>query len=290
MTTVLAPDKPLLPRQWLLEPGEPLQLSRSPVTSLAYLGAQADEWGLRPDQLALSPMCALALPRADGLVPPPRCFADRLRPEALWCPLLWLPPYLASPAPDEDEDAWAARVALELSASGVYDQESGTWLDVGQLVEGGLTAERGERWLAGGADPVLDAFDLEELVYDHVDPTWARDKVRGDFPWLYVASCALWSEAVADEIGELLRGPAEGVSAHLGMLVATVGPWFALMPEDVFPGESRWWEQEAPSASALQVLERARGLRDKLEPLLQAALAEGPPSSAGRVPAGEPLH
>ena len=263
-------------RRWLLEPGEPLLLSRSPVEAMARLGEQMAAWGLGPESLFASPLCAVALPRPSGPSWPPRCFANQLRPEALWDPLLWLPPHLAVPAEGEDLFAWTARVALELSASGVYDQASGTWLDMASFVEGELSTERARRWLAGEPDPSLDALDLTPIVWDDADPLWALDKIEADYGWLSVISWSLWSESLADELADLLRGPSEGVSAHLGMLVDVAGKWLAEVPEEVSGGEGRWWAERARGASALEVLERAKALRARLEPWLQRALADKP--------------
>lgn len=251
-------------------------LSRSPVEAMARLGEQITAWGLGPESLFASPLCAVALPLASRPSWPPRCFAGRLHPEALWSPLLWLPPHLAVPAEDESLFAWTARVALELTASGIYDQGTGTWLDMASFVEGELSAERAERWLSGGPDPSLDALDLTPLVWDEVDPLWALDKVEADYGWLSVVSWSLWSESLADELADLLRGSSEGVSAHLDMLVAVAGKWLAGVPDEVSVGEGRWWAERAKSASALEVLERAKALRGRLEPWLQQALADKP--------------
>jgi hypothetical protein len=262
--------------RWLLEPGEPLLLSRSPTEAMARLGEQMATWGLGPEDLFVSPLCAVALPLAPVSGWPPRCFASKLRPSSLRSPLLWLPPHLSRPAEGEGLFAWGARVALELSAAGIYDQTSGTWLDIGNFVEGDLSAERSERWLAGEADADLDAVDLTPLTWDEVDPLWALDKVEADYGWLSVVSWSLWSESLADEVADLLRGPAEGVTAHLGMLSAVAGKWLAEIPPEVAGEEAAWWAEHSTRANALELLEHAKATRSRLEPWLQQALAERP--------------
>jgi len=254
-------------RAWLLEPGEPLVLSRSPAEAMYRLGEQAHQWGLAIEDLVLSPMCAVGLPRPQRLGGPPRCFGPSLAPEALWCPLLWLPSYLARPAQAEDDDAWAARVALELSASGLWDQVSGTWVDMASFVPGGISTERAAAWLAGASDPSLDAVDLGYLVFDRLDPTWALDQVKDDFGWLAVSSWALWAESVADEVFSSMSEPDYPAEA-LEMVVQVASTWFADVPEELMAGAGHWWASQARSASPVEILERARALRFALEPWL----------------------
>ncbi|WP_251153833.1 hypothetical protein [Cellulosimicrobium sp. Marseille-Q4280] len=164
--------------------------------------------------------------------------------EALRNPLFWLPPSLyerqvrpeptgadndpwAAPDPrstdplapaqfelDEDsglwvetDDAWALRVALVLTESGLYhpgaavrdeqgnlvldsagmpildpgDENAGTWLDVLAMVDldpaDVADAERIAAWLDGAFDPDLDTIDLEPLLATS-DPSWALDVVH----------------------------------------------------------------------------------------------------------------
>ncbi len=150
-------------RAWLLEPDEPLLLSRGPVHALARVSAQMAEWGLGQDELFWSPLIGVALPRRPVLstLAPPHCYGPRLKPEALWNPLLWLPVEVATPADGEELEDWTARVGIELVAAGIYDQATGTWLDVSSLLEAGeLTADRARAWLEGGPDPELDHLTL----------------------------------------------------------------------------------------------------------------------------------
>lgn len=246
---------------------------------MARFSEQASDWNLSAESLFWSPMCAVVLPRAKGPEWSPRCFAGQLRPEALWNPLLWLPPYLAAPAEDEDLHHWTARVALELSASGVYDQRSGTWLDVSSFVDGGLSPDRAGRWLAGGPDPGLDELDITSLVWDDIDPTWALDKIRVDYGWLTVTSWALWAESLSSELADLIREPAGDLAANLEMLVSISGEWLGGIPEEISPGEGCWWSGRAVDANASDVLEHMKTLRGRLEPWLDSALSEGRPSS-----------
>jgi hypothetical protein len=138
-------------------------------------------------------MASIPLPRypADG-------FAGRrwegVDPRAMWLPLMWLPTRVALPYLTEDPslgkavfeapDEWAARVALELSASGLYDPETGRWVDVLALHGIDITdedsVERVGSWLAGSDDPVLDGIDLSDR-FTRPDPDeehWAAEAVE----------------------------------------------------------------------------------------------------------------
>lgn len=99
-----------------------------------------------------------------------------VRPEALWHPLFWLPPHLArrvilddgiTQSPENDE-VWLTRLAIELTTSGVYDEDEGTWIDV--LARAGLDIDdpqdlaRVAAWQEGNPDPVLDSIDLSDLM------------------------------------------------------------------------------------------------------------------------------
>jgi hypothetical protein len=95
-------------------------------------------------------------------------------PTMLWHPLAWLPEHIAFPMTlqadgedefEEDEDSWAMRVALEMTMTGLYDQDTG-WVDVLALngidIDSPADIARVQAWLDGGQDGVLDAINLED--------------------------------------------------------------------------------------------------------------------------------
>ena len=63
----------------------------------------------------------------------------------------------------EPDDIWCLRVCLELQAAGLYDTDTGTWIDASLAGLNGNdpdTAARVDRWLAGAPDSLLDRLDL----------------------------------------------------------------------------------------------------------------------------------
>lgn len=68
----------------------------------------------------------------------------------------------------ESDSEWAVRVAQELIAGGLYDPETGTWLDVlafyGIDPDGPGMHDRLRSRLHGAPDDVLDRIDLSEFV------------------------------------------------------------------------------------------------------------------------------
>lgn len=143
----------------------------------------------------------------------------------------------------ESDHAWALRVALVLTESGLYhpgtpvrdeqgnvvldasgrpvldpaDENAGTWLDVLAMVDldpaDVADAERIAAWLDGGFDADLDTIDLEPLVATS-NPTWALDHCRG-----------VWELAWRSAIGRIGSDMTDQWSwlALLGDLVAGQG-------------------------------------------------------------------
>ncbi|MGO1851794.1 MAG: hypothetical protein ACTH0V_00110 [Microbacteriaceae bacterium] len=116
-----------------------------------------------------------------------------LKPDAAWNPLFWLPdnlrhPYVftgenGEPQLEQDEE-WQARVALELTASGLYDPDTGTWVDALATYAGldsasAATLERVKAYLDGGEDELLDALPgrIAETIAGSAEareePMWA---------------------------------------------------------------------------------------------------------------------
>ncbi len=161
-------------------PGEPLVLFRG-ADPVAFF--ERERWfqevtGLSADRIVSSPMCAVPLPVAlrDDLGLLER-WPSEMNSDLLWLPLFWLPEIvltrylIENPNTREErmetDDEWALRVASEMGAAGLYDPETGSWLDVlaahGIDVEDPETALRLGGWLEGEPDPVLDNIDLSPL-------------------------------------------------------------------------------------------------------------------------------
>lgn len=161
-------------------PGEPLVLFRG-ADPVAFF--ERERWfqevtGLSGDRIVSSPLCAVPLPiaRRDDLGLLERWPAE-MNPELLWLPLFWLPEVvltrylIENPNTREErmetDDEWALRVASELGAAGLYDPETGAWMDVlaahGIDIEAPDTVLRLGAWLEGESDPVLDHIDLSPL-------------------------------------------------------------------------------------------------------------------------------
>lgn len=170
-------------------PEEPLVLFRG-ADPVAFF--ERERWfqemtSLPADRVVSSPMCAVPLPLAQrddlGLL---KRWPNTMNPELLWLPLFWLPELVLTrylidngvPGEEriETDDEWALRVASELSASRLYDPETGSWLDVlsayGIDIEAPDTVLRLGAWLEGEADPVLDTIDLS--------PMFAMEDENGD--------------------------------------------------------------------------------------------------------------
>ena len=124
-------------RSLLTEPDEHLLLPPS------FLGAnqRLESWcaytGMSPDDVLHSPLVSVPLPLA-ATIPPGRRRWDGIRPEAMWHPLLWLPPRVTSGRQirveetgrtwREGPDEWAVRVALELSESAPIEVGGRKWV------------------------------------------------------------------------------------------------------------------------------------------------------------------
>lgn len=179
-------------RQSLLSPDESLLLCTSVVEASSRFDQFVLESGIAEKHVLLSNLCAIPLPQYEA-----SWFNDRApgqprrwqgtRAEFMWHPLMWLPARLAgrySITQDdgytrtESDGEWAIRVALEMTASGLYDVASGGWVDILATVGLDITDEldlaRVQDWLAGEPDEILDAIDLSE--YLNIDPSsWALD-------------------------------------------------------------------------------------------------------------------
>lgn len=162
-------------RKWVNDP-ETLLLSSSPLRDIETVTEAAKFLGAAPGDLLMSRMCTVPLLAPEAARPVRDRFPAGTRADALWHPLLWLPPGVAArrtvdrgngPRPEYD-DGYAIRVAVTLIGSALFDPEDGTWTDVLSLA--GLDGSRSDHagriraWLDGGDDPDLDRIDLTGLI------------------------------------------------------------------------------------------------------------------------------
>ncbi len=202
-----ATHRPAWRRQFLLEAGEALLVTRDPVRNLVNHVSAAKAIGVPQGELIQSRMSPMPFPvnacRPEGSTKRRRI--EGVDPQMMWLPVLWLPErltersqfqlidgdivvldpkghYAGDPRAvtvpiegvainTETSDAWVIRVALELEAAGAYDVESGSWLDVLDTV--GINVDdiddyaRVERWLEGASDS-----DLDWLEENYLDDGW----------------------------------------------------------------------------------------------------------------------
>lgn len=209
-----------LRRTHLLAPGEALLLMRpDPDTEtgagtpgVIKLADRLEEFaratGLSDDEVYSSPLTSVPLPiytRAGN--EGQRRWAGT-EPTMMWHPLMWLParvstPYMFTEA-DGDErlespDEWAIRVCLELTASGLYDPETGGWIDVLALFDLDITEpgvqHRIRAWLQGAPDAALDAIDLAPYLDSPEATDWAAQAAHGIYEDVVASS---WSLVASD--------------------------------------------------------------------------------------------
>ena len=123
----------------MTEPGEPLEVASSTLRSAARYRTWAADTGIGAEWVTPQPLCCVPLPVYPAGWPAGRRRWPGLRPAMMWHPLLWLPERLATRytllddaggRSTEPDDVWALRVCLEVQASGLYDADTGSWLDV----------------------------------------------------------------------------------------------------------------------------------------------------------------
>ncbi|MEJ7648665.1 MAG: hypothetical protein WKF57_06490 [Nakamurella sp.] len=176
-------------RQLLTEVGEPLAVSPSPIETALRYGGWLAYSGLTPDETMANPMSSVPLP----VYPQEWDLGLRRWPGvnagAMWHPLMWLPNRLAGrySLPDgnggyiiESDDLYAIRLAYELTASGLYDENTAGWLDVLAMVnidvDDPTDLARVQSWLDGAADAALDELSVQEILD-------SLDEYKGDPDW-----------------------------------------------------------------------------------------------------------
>ncbi len=206
-------------RSYMLEAGQTLLLISGASTVTGELPGvlqqlqRLDQWleesGIDDRDVYSTPLVSVPLPVYAGRLDEGERRWPGTNPALMWHPLMWLPPHLAEPyllieESDsfaepverlESTDEWAIRVAIELTASGMYDPDTAGWVDVLALhdidIEEPGQLDRIQDWLDGKDDRGLDKITLEPYVASTEDQTWAVAVAAAMFDDLVAAS---WSQ------------------------------------------------------------------------------------------------
>lgn len=254
-------------RRMLTEPGDTLLLSRSSMDTAFRFTEWQEATGLTPNRFTADPICSVPLPIYTQVAPGTRQFAS-VKTEAMWHPLFWLPPRLAGrynlpSGPDgalevESTTMWSIRVALELTASGLYSIEDG-WIDVlatvGIDVENEVDLARIEEWQAGGVDDLLDSIDLDLYLKLETNPNWA---LQSAMALVEPATRAQWAiladslmEMVAESYDPDLDTPLQDVRGTLAVVASLAGVQLQEVPtDDEEPAEEFWARLELEARDA----------------------------------------
>lgn len=257
-------------RTFMTEPGEPLVVSPSPVIAAIRFGNWTEFTGIDPSSSLITPMSSVPLPRYQQHYGPGQRRWPGTRAEAMWHPLMWLPTRLAArytlentdgTREVESDDLWAVRVGYEMTASGLYDEDSATWLDVLSLI--GIDVAntddlaRVQAWLNGGDDEELEELDLspllDALIAETGDEDWSLHLAERDISNLRMISWACSADALLDHCEEIaVDGPGDmgQLRQAAGILADLAGVAFARAPSrndptlaDTNAAEATWWMQ-----------------------------------------------
>lgn len=294
--------------RYLLQPGESPTLPERTVPQVLRIGMARDMLGLADKRIITSPAVSFPLPRyLDGA---PLRGTPGVRPDALRYPFMWLPEPLRErlevdtgheTTTIESDDAWALRIAFEMWGSGLYDIDTGGWLDVLALYDldpdDPATAERIRSWWDGGHDADLDAIDLTGVFVPETaeDSDWASIAALALVESFDKASMALSAvdtvalcELVAD--GDLTAlgttDPARAVSS----LLAVARTRFTSQPEVAALLTHLQRQADRPGADGPrliteiipQVSEIAQGLWLTYEPVLSEVIASFEPDEVAK--------
>lgn len=213
-------------RQLLVEPGEGLLLVTSSLSAATRLADWSMLTGLNPSQSIFGELCAMPLPIYTSVPPDGRQFAE-VKPEVMWHPLFWLPKRIAGrynlpTGPNgelepETNSVWSIRVALELTASGLYSQDEG-WMDVlgtaGIDVDNEADLERIRKWQGGSRDTLLDAIDLAPYLHLDENPSWALQSALVLEEPATQAQWAIYADSLLEMLWEAGQDPAGPLADH----------------------------------------------------------------------------
>jgi hypothetical protein len=246
-------------RRMLTEPGDTLLLSKSSMDTAFRFTEWQEITGLTPNRFTADPICSVPLPIYTQVAPGTRQFSS-VKPEVMWHPLFWLPARLAGrynlpTGPDgtpevESTTMWSIRVALELTASGLYSIEDG-WLDVlatvGIDVENEVDLARIEEWQAGGVDDLLDSIDLDLYLKLENNPNWALQSAMAleepatHAQWAILADSLM--EVVMESYDAELGTPLDEVRATIAVAASLAGIQLEDVPTDDEEPAQEFWDR-----------------------------------------------
>lgn len=133
-------DRDVAHRHFLTDIGESLMVPEEPDVMGARIAGFSRFTGLSKIDTLYSPLVAHPLPFYPASWPVGRKRWAGVKSEAMWHPLFWLPDRLSERyrlsfrggevIRPENDDEWAVRVMLESEVTDVYDERSGSWVDV----------------------------------------------------------------------------------------------------------------------------------------------------------------
>lgn len=207
-----------LRREFLLKPGEGWMLSPDLFLCAERLEDFMEVTGLTDKQVVMTPVVAVPIPSPELSVPPEgeRQWSNVFA-EMLWHPFFWLPDSVARRAivadesgerPELDEE-YVVRVMALCTMAGLFDVETGTWLDV--LAYAGLgeiddaLIDRLMDWMIGEPDEQLDSIDLSPLFAEAdagAESHAAADVISG-VPQAVEAQWALTADYIGRSVNDM---------------------------------------------------------------------------------------
>ena len=254
-------------RAFILEPGESLLLAESSLDVALRYGMWERFTQLPSEVIVSNPITATPLIDYPAQGHPAQVW-PQVNPASLWHPLMWLPERLAGRyqledadgyVSTEDDDTWAVRVCLELTLSGMYNVDDGTWVDVlalyGLDIDDPATLDRIRWWQSGESDPILDAIDLSAEI-DVDDRQWALETAVALMGDLRPASWALFANdllATADEIADPANPSLESDPAITYQAAGTlVALGQSLLADEAAGLGARFWQEQELALALLE--------------------------------------
>lgn len=208
------PEAQVMRRHLGTAPGTTLLMGSDALDGIAGVAQWVRITGMDPARVVSGTLCSSPLPLYVQDPEGPHQFSE-VNPATLWHPLFWLPDRLSGPYTiehpeggqpiEEPFEAWSIRVALEMTASGLYSPDEG-WADVLQMAGIDISTQEGvgrvAAWQSGVEDPALDNIDLEAVLNNPGDPEWADVLSVELLPLLASAQWALMSQSVLDIVVE----------------------------------------------------------------------------------------